>query len=433
MPSEPTTESSSSMLGQEKSTQSASQSINRREARRNSAPRVAIIGAGPAGLEAALYARSLNMDVMVFERENSVAPDVRSWSHLSMFSPWGENRTPLGELALLKYSKALDDRLVFPAPTIYPTGSEFIRTYLAPIAKTFGSNIHLETRVVAIGRTYLFPDSYAFAPERRETYRFRILTRSPLEERLFTADYVIDASGRSHTPNWMGPGGMPALGEMGSERYIYRHVPDVLGRDSIHFRGKSVLLVGDGASAATTASMLAEIQKSDPNTIVRWATRRPAELPVNVIASDPYPPRELAVKKANLLAAASHPGFEHLPLTQVEAVQHSLADGRFQVTLQVDRVTRRIAFDAVIANVGSRPDSQTFERVLHQQEPGYFSIGAKAAAQQKSEFFLSSCRQQIREVFGKIKNDPDLDLYSQASSGEVSSDLTSPTVAALAG
>ena len=63
-------------------------------------PRTAILGGGPLGLEAALYASRLGHAVWLFEREAEIAPDVRAWAHVGMFTPWAANRSPLGEMLL---------------------------------------------------------------------------------------------------------------------------------------------------------------------------------------------------------------------------------------------------------------------------------------------------------------------------------------------
>ena len=61
--------------------------------------KLAILGAGPIGLEAALYARFLGYDVAIFD-EAEVAANVRRWGHVRMFTPFGMNRSPLGLAAL---------------------------------------------------------------------------------------------------------------------------------------------------------------------------------------------------------------------------------------------------------------------------------------------------------------------------------------------
>jgi len=374
-------------------------------------PIVAVLGAGPAGLEAALYARRLGFKTLLFERDSAVAPDVRPWAHVSMFTPWRDNRTPLGEIALREYGRG---RFVLPQSRLYPTGADFLSRYLEPLGHVLGDTLHTDTRVVAVGRSFLFPDEHAEQPEARQTRRFRLLTRTPRDERLFAADYVLDTTGVTHSPRWMGSGGLPALGEMGSRGHIFTRIPDIGGRDRIHFLGKRTLLVGDGPSAAACAVALAGLLDKDPPASLVWVSKTRDLLPLAVVPHDPLPRRDLLMKKANLLAVNGHPRLEYLPTTQVEAVQHSLAEGRFTVTLQVNHVTRRLKVDSVIAAVGSRTDTSTFERALHPAEPGWFVLGSKAAACAGRDFLLSTLRAQIRDTFRQICSDPDLDLYAQA-------------------
>src|SRR5436309_7957229 len=58
-------------------------------------PRVAVLGAGPVGLEAALAASALNLPFTVYER-GRVGEHLRRWGHVRLFSPFGMNSTPLG-------------------------------------------------------------------------------------------------------------------------------------------------------------------------------------------------------------------------------------------------------------------------------------------------------------------------------------------------
>ena len=377
-------------------------------------PRAAILGGGPLGLEAALYASRLGHSVWLFEREAVIAPEVCKWAHVSMFTPWAANRSPLGEI-LLREAVRKEKLAVrkFPPGRLYPTGEEFVSLYLEPLAHLLGASVLCETRVVAVGRSYLFPEEHADDPQKRAARRFRLLTRSPREERIYTADYVIDATGVTHTPRWVGAGGLPALGEMGGYHRIFHHIPDVKGRDRIHFLGKRTLLVGDGPSAATTLVDLLEVASMEPHGEVIWATKSRAEMPLSPVANDPLPRRDTLLKKVNLLVKNGHPRLRYSPITQVEAVQHSLADNRFQVTLQVNHETQRLTVDSVVANVGSRSNAVTYERVLHPEEPGIYPVGAKSSG--KSDFFLSEGRMQIRDAFRRITERPDLDLYAEAS------------------
>lgn len=392
--------------------QSETISTHRRK-RSEDPPRTAIIGGGPLGLEAALCASRLGHAVLLFEREPEIAPDVRAWASVTLFTDWKQNRSSLGELALREAADGKKMRIEkFPADSLHPTGERFVEHYLKPLASLLGDALHLDTRVAALGRSYMFPDEHHGQPERRSARRFRLVTRTPRDERIFTADYIIDASGMTHTPQWAGAGGLPALGEMGSYRQIFHHVPDVTGRDRIHFLGKRVLLVGDGTSAATTAVALAELIALDPATSVLWVSPSRAALPLQIIPNDPLKRRDTLLKKANLLIETKHAGFEYSPITQIEALQYSLAHSRFQVTLQVNHETKRMNMDAVIANVGYRRDVTTFDKVLHATEPDIYAIGEKNLP--PGDFLLSQGRTQIRDIFRQITAQPDLDLYAEA-------------------
>ncbi|MBA3305601.1 MAG: NAD(P)/FAD-dependent oxidoreductase, partial [Thermoleophilaceae bacterium] len=66
--------------------------------------RVAIIGAGPIGLETALAAAARNLDFTVYEAGAAPGGYVRRWGHVRLFTPWEMNvseraRAALGEQA----------------------------------------------------------------------------------------------------------------------------------------------------------------------------------------------------------------------------------------------------------------------------------------------------------------------------------------------
>ena len=60
---------------------------------------VAILGAGPIGIESALAAREMGHDVTVLE-QGDVAAGVCRWGHVKMFTPWQMNTTARGRSRL---------------------------------------------------------------------------------------------------------------------------------------------------------------------------------------------------------------------------------------------------------------------------------------------------------------------------------------------
>src|SRR4051812_20490647 len=63
-------------------------------------PRIAILGAGPIGLEAALAAAERGWEFTVYEAGRSVGANVRDWGHVRLFTPWELNVSPRARRAL---------------------------------------------------------------------------------------------------------------------------------------------------------------------------------------------------------------------------------------------------------------------------------------------------------------------------------------------
>src|SRR5262245_65637737 len=98
---------------------------------RTDSPRLAILGAGPVGLEAALYATTLKLPFTVYER-GQVGEHLRQWGHVRLFSPFAMNCTALGKDAIRRESPQHN----FPADSDCVTGRQHLAVYLEPLAKT---------------------------------------------------------------------------------------------------------------------------------------------------------------------------------------------------------------------------------------------------------------------------------------------------------
>src|SRR5262245_31503951 len=116
---------------------------------RNEPPRVAVLGAGPVGVEAALYAASLKMTVRLYER-GDVGANLRQWGHVRLFTPFAMNTTPLGRATL----RADSPRGKMPADADLLTGREHLAAYLEPLARgsLLSGCVQTKTAVLAVGR-----------------------------------------------------------------------------------------------------------------------------------------------------------------------------------------------------------------------------------------------------------------------------------------
>lgn len=409
--------------------------------------RIAVVGAGPIGLEAALYARYLGYDVDVYER-GRVAENLLRWGHVRLFTPWKMNVSPLGLAALSAQDESWrpsDDEAIF-------TGRELAEAYFLPLANSdlLVDHMHLGVEVLALGRDGLLKTDVVEEDVRIEA-PFRILLRDGAgAERVASADVVIDASGTFGNHNWAGQSGIPAPGEPGAAERIEYGLPDVLGRDREKYAGRRSLLIGSGYSAATTALALAELAVAVPGTHVTWLTRgegqEEAAGPITVICNDRLPERDRLARAANELARSQGGPVVHWPATALERIE--VAGDRFAVTLS-GRHAGEIEVDRIIANVGYRPDNSIYSELqvhecyvsggpmklaaalakhpsvdcldqagqgpetLFNPEPDFYVLGAKSYGR-NSQFLLSAGRDQIRDLFSIIGDRANLNLYAMA-------------------
>jgi thioredoxin reductase len=408
--------------------------------------RIAILGAGPIGLEAALYARFLGYDVDIYER-GRVCENLERWGHVRLFSPFGMNCSTLGLAAV----RAQDEKYQPPSDDAILTGRELIERYLRPLAQTdlLADSLHEQTEVVAVGRPGPLKQELVGSEERID-YDFRLLLRAADgTEQTASCDVVIDTTGVFGNPNWMGQGGIPAVGELRLRDQIEYGLPDILGDGRKHYADKHVLVVGSGYSAATNVAALAELAKSASQTRITWVTRDPLgehpSGPVCEFPDDRLAERARLASQANALAADSGSPVRHLPGTMIDRVERKEASGEFSLHL-LGTHAGELTVDRIIANVGFRPDNRLYaELQVHEcyatggpmklaaallgensadcldqpatgaetlitPEPDFYILGAKSYGRH-SRFLITVGLEQIRELFTVIGDRPDLNLY----------------------
>ncbi len=418
--------------------------------KRTTRPRtIAIVGAGPVGLEAALYARALGHRPTVYER-GEVGDNVKRWGFVELFSPWYLNTSPLG----LDVLRQLEIEL--PSDDSFPSGDEFRRDYLVPVAASLGEHIVCGCDVVGIARQGLLKGE-AIGDEDRTRRAFRLLLRhADGREESASSDVVIDATGVYQNPCSLGDGGLPAAGERSAAARIDYHLPDILGSDRPRFEGRTTLLVGSGYSASTALAALIELRDSAGTTCgagrpteILWLWRRDTDSPLPVFENDPLPERNRLAKAANAVVEQPPDGCSTLQGMAVERIATDADRLRVTVRALADGRSEDVTIDRILALVGYRPDlALSRELQVHlcyategpmklaaallgsdsggdclsqvdfgddsivNPETRFFVIGHKSYGR-RSDFLLRHGREQVRDVFRILEGDRDLDLYER--------------------
>ena len=408
------------------------------------APRdIAIVGAGPIGLEAALYAAALGHRPMVYERLEAGA-NIRRWGFLELFSPWALNTSPLGLAALEKQG------LETPPGDACPGGEEYCDRYLGPVAASLGDRIRTGREVLAISRAGLLKTEAIGSPKRANR-RFQLLVADRRGEmKTAQSDVVIDASGVYRNHGNLGDGGIPAPGEEALREKITYHIPDLLGADRPLYEGRTTLLVGAGYSAATVLESFTKLMETEPRTRLVWARRDSRREPIELYENDPLPQRDRLAREANRFACDTPEGCEALSGFVTSSLER--VDERVAVRLNGASETRTVEVDRIISMTGYRPDTgfhrelqvhlcyategpmklaaallgggsggDCLERAelagdtLLNPEPGYYIAGHKSYGR-RSDFLLQAGIEQVRDIFRLIEADENLDLYEETES-----------------
>jgi cation diffusion facilitator CzcD-associated flavoprotein CzcO len=387
--------------------------------------RVAIIGAGPIGIEAALAASESGYEFTVYEAGDRPGAHVRDWGHVRLFTPWDMNVSE-------RMRRALPGA---PAGSSLPTGAELADRLIDPLAATpaLARRIRTGTRVDAVAREGLLKHEQIATPE-RGMRSFRLLVSgSSGREAVEHADVVIDCTGTYGNPNALGDGGIPAPGERALDHRIDRRLP----RFGSEWTSGTVLLTGAGHSAQTAARALAELARQAPALRVIWAIRS-REPTWGAVSGDPLPERARLTAAAAELAGGGSDAID----ARLGYVTEALAPraGRIAVTLRNGQA-EEVEVDRVLALNGGVGDYSIYRQLqvhecyataapmklsaallgadagdcLEQQshgpetltnpEPGFFILGAKSYGH-NSQFLMRIGWEQVSDVFGLLTPAP---------------------------
>ena len=391
-------------------------------------PHVAILGAGPVGLDAALAAVDAGLSFTLYEAGSSVGRNVADWGHVRLFTPWSLNVSPRmrRHLAAAGRGPGVD-------PEACPTGSEFVDRLLEPVAglPAVSSRIELGARVVAVGRKGLLKHESIGGGE-REQRPFRLLVERSASRVIESADTVLDCTGTWGHPNAVGDGGIPAPGEEDLDGSLIRRIPDLPAEGEL-WEG-STLLVGAGHSAQTAACALAALAGERPGTRIVWALRD--EDPAWTIDGDPLSGRLELSRRAEALARGESPAVEVRRGVAIESFARR--GDRIEVTLRhADETTETVSVDRVLALTGNVGDHTLYRELqihecyatsgpmklsaallgassadcldqeshgvdtLRNPEPRFFILGSKSYGRNNT-FLMRVGWDQVDEVFGAL-------------------------------
>jgi thioredoxin reductase len=383
-------------------------------------PRLAIIGAGPVGFEAALQCAARKVPFAWYER-GQPGEHLAVWGHLETHGTFSTLVSQAGMDALT--SAKLTEWL--PSPGSHTTGKSWAEGYLLPLAETpeLLGVLKSGVEVVAASR---------FSSLREDDQRaggFLLHLRQGAAESVVEVPAVIDCTGVLAQPRPMGRGGISAPGESSCREKIAYFIEDILGADKDKYAGKSVVVVGGGISAATAVTLLAELAKSHQSTWVTWLVRREGSLPVRRQVHDHMPWGDKIAAMANHLAARGSGNVEFHGGCWIDGVRLGQNNQGVVVTSSVKGITRSFEADRVVSLCGYQPSKQltrelrfTFDPVLdlpptgllpdpllspgpEAYEPGWYTIGSKSYGR-ASGFLVSTGYRQAalavaRELDGK--------------------------------
>ncbi|TNE84384.1 MAG: hypothetical protein EP330_29655 [Deltaproteobacteria bacterium] len=268
---------------------------------------IAIVGAGPIGIEAALAAREKGHEVDVYEA-GAIGQGMRDWGHIRLFTPWSMNTTVRGRKALgLDLAEGC------------PTGAELVEHYLAPLGDRLG--VHEHHRLVAATRGALRKPQEIGGGARHDT-PFRLLFDTPDGEVVVEADALFDCTGVTATPNPAGVGGILAPGERAAAAAgrVHRGFPTLadLGPGRI-------AVLGAGATGATHVTRLRDAGRE-----VVWLTG--AEAPAFASPEDDRLPERRALWLAAREARDAVEWLADAAIARIDTTEDGLvlhlADGR---------------------------------------------------------------------------------------------------------
>ena len=398
-----------------------------------------IIGAGPVGIEAALYAQRLGLSVRVLEQGECCGASMRACAHATLFAPWQACYSPLG-IALLR----THGRFVEPMDPL--RWNDYLGAYLQPLAELAGLDIRYRTRVLSIGRNGIHRTT--LIGKNRQACPFRLLLRGPegLETTLL-ARRVIDATGVRSRPLWIGQGRLPAINEQALTGRILPGSCDLAARVNGAV-AKVWLVIGAGYEAAMAVHQIRQFIADHAGARLIFIDEQGRKPYLKNLKNDLFPRRVDFIRQADDFLDSGHPQVE----LHVEASIQRLdrVGDRLKLGLNTPGGELSIVVDHLVGAAGHAADDSLWQELqIHQcyasgapmataaamladtldfrhtphalgcdslknPEPDFYVLGSKSYGRNPG-FSLHIGLGQIIAAFRNITGDKTLDLYAQAA------------------
>ncbi|MFN3545346.1 MAG: diguanylate cyclase domain-containing protein [Thiobacillus sp.] len=406
---------------------------------------LAIVGAGPIGIEAALYAQRLGLSVRLLEQTPSNGWPKRAWAQANMFSPWTYNYSPLG-IELLR------DHGGFDPPSDFGRWGDYLDGYLTRIARTATLDIRYGARVIGIGRAGIARND--LIGKNRTAFPFRLLIAgADGEEEVLLADRVIDASGVGDAPLWMGEGRLPAINERALRSRILPGDCDLEARVDGAI-GKTWLVIGDGYEAAMAVTQIRGFLEADAKARLVFIDERGRQPRIKSLKNDLFLQRVELLRQANEFLDSGHPRVDVHAETRIHRIDAFGAG--FRVELRGARGCYGVYLDHLVNATGYGADDALWRELqIHQcygtgapmntagamyddildgrhtphamgcdslrnPEPGFYVLGSKSYGRTPG-FSLHIGLGQIVGAFRGITGDATLDLYAAVKDSPIPS------------
>jgi hypothetical protein len=215
---------------------------------------------------------------------------------------------------------------------------------------------------------------------------------------------------------------------------------DVAGLRRERHAGRRTLVIGGGATAATTVVALAALASDAEGTSAVWATRSVDGALAGEVENDPLPGRAALHAAAHALQHGGNPAVTWIGGAEVEGFEYNSATHRYRVALSVGGANRVEEVDEVVVNTGFGPDDSLYRELqvhecyasrgpmklsaalrgapsadcttapaadadtLSNPEPDFFILGAKAYARHNT-FLLATGYAQAVDVIARLARD----------------------------